>query len=106
MYSIVVTSMVISFLSLSPFVVGYTFDIIGHPAQCGQLSLQITKGNGSPPYTALIVPFGPPPDTTEQRMIFTHQFSDMTTSFSLPYPASSEFILMVHLSRYRAALER
>ena len=104
----VVTSMVISFLSLLslfPFVVGYTFDVIGQSAQCGQLSLQITRGNGSPPYTALIVPFGPPPDTTEQRMIFTHQFSDTTTSFSLPYPASSEFILMVHLSQYRAAVK-
>lgn len=87
----------LSLLSIFPFVVGYSFDITAAPRQCGPLSLQITGGSGSPPYTALVIPFGPPPGSTEQRVVFAHQFSDSTANFSLPYPANSNFVVMVRV---------
>ncbi|KAF8586590.1 hypothetical protein K439DRAFT_1614971 [Ramaria rubella] len=88
-------STALSILSFMSLVAGYSFDITTPPTQCGLLSLQITGGSGKPPYTALVVPFGASPTSQEVRRVFQQQFSESSTSFTLPYPANSGFVLMV-----------
>jgi hypothetical protein len=93
----VYSSSVLLLLSLFPFIAGYSFNITSAPTQCGPLSLEITGDDGSPPYTALVVPFGSTSDNTTQRTAFSQPFSSASTSFLLPYPADSSFVIMVHL---------
>jgi hypothetical protein len=84
-------------LSLFPLIVGYSFDITAAPTQCGPLSLEITGDDGSPPYTALVAPYISLGSTTRPRTVVSHQFSDASTRLLLPFPASSSFVIMVHL---------
>ena len=84
-------------LSLLPVSAGYSFEITATPTQCGPLSLRIIHGSGKPPYVALVVPFGPFPGPTEQRNIFQQQFTGADVNLTLPYPGSSDFVIMVHL---------
>ncbi|KAF8531129.1 hypothetical protein JB92DRAFT_2853649 [Gautieria morchelliformis] len=88
-------STALSLLSLLPLIAAYSFELTAAPTQCGPLSLRITNGSGKPPYTALVVPFGPSPGAVEQRTVFQHEFTSENVSFSLPYPASSSFVAMV-----------
>lgn len=88
-------STALSVLSLLTLVAGYSFDITAAPTQCGPLSLQITGGSGKPPYTALIVPYGASPTPTEQRKVFQQQFSGDSTSFTMPFPVDSNFVVML-----------
>src|ERR1700710_2595712 len=82
----------------SPLVSSYTWSFTSTPQQCANLSLQIS-GSGSPPYTVLIIPYGPSPlpNNTEARTIVYQQFSGDSTSasFQLKYPSTSQFVAVV-----------
>jgi hypothetical protein len=82
----------------SPLVASYTWSFTSTPQQCANLSLQIS-GSGSPPYTVLIIPYGPSPlpNNTEARTIVYQQFSGDSTSasFQLKYPSTSQFVAVV-----------
>ena len=75
----------------------FTFD--STPSQCQTLNVSIT-GSGNPPYSVLIVPYGPSPlanSTVEVRKIFQQNFTGNATSqsFQLPYPVDSQFVAVV-----------
>lgn len=83
---------------LFPLVSSYTWSFTTTPQQCATLSLQIS-GSGSPPYSVLVIPYGPTPlpNNTEVRTIVYQQFdgSSTTTSFQLKYPSTSQFVAVV-----------
>ena len=83
-------------LLLLPGIAGYSFEITATPTQCSPLSLRIINGSGKPPYTALVVPFGPSPGPTEQRKVFQQQFTSTDVNITTSYPSSSGFVVMVH----------
>ena len=80
------------------FASGFSFTINNTPQQCRNLSISIT-GSGQPPYSALILPFGPTPlaNNTEVRKILDESFSGDSTSlsFQLSYPQNSQFVVVV-----------
>lgn len=81
-----------------PLVSSYTWSFTSTPQQCGTLSLQVS-GSGSPPYSVLVIPYGPTPlpNNTEVRTIVYQQFdgSSTATSFQLKYPTTSQFVAVV-----------
>lgn len=79
--------------SLLPLIAGYSFELTAAPTQCGSLALRIINGTGSPPYTALVVPFGPSSTSPEQRKVFQQQFTSTDVNIPLPYPGSSGFVV-------------
>lgn len=86
-------------LVLPAFLVsGYSFTFTSQPQQCANLSLQIS-GSGEPPYSVLIIPYGPTPlsNNVEVRTIVYQQFpgDDSSSSFQLKYPATSQFVAVV-----------
>ncbi|KAG2128713.1 hypothetical protein DEU56DRAFT_957191, partial [Suillus clintonianus] len=85
-------------LYIFPLVSSYTWSFTTTPQQCATLSLQIS-GSGSPPYSVLIIPYGPTPlpNNVEARTIVYQQFSgdSTTTSFQLKYPTTSQFVAVV-----------
>ncbi|KAI0676502.1 hypothetical protein C8Q78DRAFT_26802 [Trametes maxima] len=76
----------------------YSFNIKSTPRQCQNLDLEIT-GSGSPPYSALIIPFGatPLPNSIEARKITRVAFngSETSASFQLKFPENSAFVIVV-----------
>lgn len=76
----------------------YSFSITNTPQQCQNLSISIT-GSGTPPYRAVIVPFGPSPlsNNVEVRKILDQNFTGSSTSlsFKFPYPENSQFVVVV-----------
>ncbi|THG92690.1 hypothetical protein EW026_g8301 [Hermanssonia centrifuga] len=76
----------------------FSFNFESTPRQCQTLSISIT-GSGQPPYSVLILPFGPSPlaNNTEVRKIFQSNFTGDSTShsFLLSYPESSQFVAVV-----------
>lgn len=88
-----------SSLSLLPaFVKAYSFQLSNQPTQCGNTTVQIV-GSGSPPYSLLLIPYGPPTTTSgvEVRKIQSLQFDSDTTTLNLKflYPANSQFVAVV-----------
>lgn len=86
-------------LAIYPHIVsGFSFTINNTPQQCQNLSISIT-GSGQPPYSALILPYGPTPlpNNTEVRKILDENFSGDSTSlsFQLTYPENSQFVVVV-----------
>ncbi|KAH9962842.1 hypothetical protein BC827DRAFT_1266655 [Russula dissimulans] len=86
-------------LCLFPFLANaYTWQFTSKPTQCQNLSLAI-QGSGTPPYSLLVIPYGPTPlqNNTEVRTIQTHVFPDNgnTLNFNFDYPASSSFVAVV-----------
>jgi hypothetical protein len=85
-------------LGFIPLVSSYTWSFTTTPQQCATLSLQIS-GSGSPPYSVLVIPYGPTPlpNNTEVRTIVYQQFdgSSTTTSFQLKFPSTSQFVAVV-----------
>ncbi|KAG1736085.1 uncharacterized protein EDB91DRAFT_535270 [Suillus paluster] len=81
-----------------PLVSSYTWSFTTTPQQCATLSLQIS-GSGSPPYSVLIIPYGPTPlpNNTEVRTIVYQQFDgdSTSTSFQLKFPSTSQFVAVV-----------
>ncbi|TFK46843.1 hypothetical protein OE88DRAFT_1648334 [Heliocybe sulcata] len=74
----------------------YSFDITTTPRQCQTLDVSVT-GSGSPPYSLLIIPFGPSPlqNNIEARTIVQQNFSGSSTSFQLKYPTNSQFVAVM-----------
>jgi hypothetical protein len=88
-------------LALFPLIVSaFSFTINNTPQQCQNLSISVT-GSGQPPYSALILPFGPTPlpNNTEVRRILDIPFNGDSTSlsFQLTYPENSQFVVVVSL---------
>ncbi|KAH7906609.1 hypothetical protein BJ138DRAFT_1183003 [Hygrophoropsis aurantiaca] len=73
----------------------YSFTFTSQPQQCGTLSLDI-QGSGQPPYSVLIIPYGPTPlpNNIEARTIVNQPFSgdSSSVSFQLKFPANSQFV--------------
>jgi len=85
-----------------PFASAFSFTIDTTPQQCANLSLSITGSDGTPPYSALVIPFGfsPLPNNIEARRIVAQSFgSGTSTSFKLNYPTNSQFIVVVSDSK-------
>ncbi|KAF8888637.1 hypothetical protein BD779DRAFT_1672291 [Infundibulicybe gibba] len=87
------------FLLSLPFAnAAFTWSFQAAPQQCANLSIQIS-GSGTPPYRALILPFGPSPlaNNVEARRIVDQPFpgSSGSLSFQLKYPANSQFVAVV-----------
>ena len=92
-----------SLLGLTAFADAFSFNIDNTPTQCQNLSISITGSGGTPPYHALIVPFGQTPlsNNVEARTIVDQEFDGDSTSvsFQLKYPALSQFVVVVrHLA--------
>ena len=92
-------------LALLPSLVSaFSFNIANTPTQCGPLNITIT-GAGKPPYTALIIPFGPStlPNNTEVRRITQQNFTGDATSvsFQLNFPENSQFVAVVRTLSYQ-----
>lgn len=86
-------------LSLFPLLSNaYTWQFTSKPSQCQNLSIAI-EGSGTPPYSLLMIPYGPTPlqNNTEVRTIKTHVFPNngKTLDFRLDYPTSSSFVAVV-----------
>ncbi|KAF7983427.1 hypothetical protein HWV62_21675 [Athelia sp. TMB] len=75
----------------------YSFSITNTPQQCQNLTLSITGSGGTPPYTALVLPYGasPLPNNTEVRRIQDETFDGTSASFLLAYPSNSQFVVVV-----------
>ncbi|EMD35430.1 hypothetical protein CERSUDRAFT_116197 [Gelatoporia subvermispora B] len=76
----------------------YSFSFGSTPQQCQNLTIDIT-GTGQPPYSVLLIPFGPStlPNNVEVRKITQVNFTGDATSasFQLKYPTDSQFVLVV-----------
>ena len=74
---------------------GFSFTINNTPQQCSDLNISIV-GSGQPPYSVVIVPYGLSPlQNIEVRNVIVVPFSDTSTSFPLPYPENSQFVVVV-----------
>ncbi|KAI6124564.1 hypothetical protein EDD16DRAFT_555924 [Pisolithus croceorrhizus] len=85
-------------VSLATVVSGFSFTFTSEPQQCANLSISIT-GAGTPPYSVLIIPYGPSPlpNNVEARTIVYEQFpgNSSSVSFQLKYPSTSQFVAVV-----------
>ncbi|KAI0346612.1 hypothetical protein BDW22DRAFT_1352763 [Trametopsis cervina] len=83
-------------LLLPSLAAAYSFNIENTPRQCQNLTVNLT-GSGSPPYSLLLVPFGPSPLSTgkESRKILQQNFTGSSVSFLLNYPTDSQFVLQI-----------
>ncbi|KAI0000168.1 hypothetical protein BJV74DRAFT_146232 [Russula compacta] len=91
----------VCFLSLSLFPLlasAYTWQFNSQPRQCQNVSLSV-MGSGQPPYSLLIIPYGPTPlpNNTEVRTIENIPFpgNSNTLTFELNYPENSSFVAVV-----------
>ena len=77
---------------------GFSFTINNTPQQCSDLNISVV-GSGLPPYSAVVVPYGstPLPNNIEVRNVVDVPFSgdSTSTSFKLPYPENSQFVVVV-----------
>ncbi|KAG9313506.1 hypothetical protein JVU11DRAFT_5832 [Chiua virens] len=88
----------ISLILSASLVSAYSFTFTTQPQQCANLSLEIS-GSGQPPYSVLLIPYGPTPlpNNVEVRTIVSEQFPGDSTSlsFQLNYPTNSQFVAVV-----------
>ncbi|KDQ58743.1 hypothetical protein JAAARDRAFT_47090 [Jaapia argillacea MUCL 33604] len=65
----------------------FSFQFTSTPQQC----------SGQPPYSVVIIPFGPSPlpNNIEARKIFQTNFTGSSVSFKLNYPANSQFVAVM-----------
>jgi len=77
---------------------GFSFTINNTPQQRSNLNISII-GSGLPPYSAVIVPYGPTtlPNNVDVRTILDIPFGGISTStsFKLTYPENSQFVVVV-----------
>lgn len=77
----------------------YSWSFVHAPQQCANLSIVVNGTDGTPPYSVLIIPFGPTPlpNAIEARKIVNMPFpgTDNKVSFQLKYPADSQFVAVV-----------
>ena len=82
-----------------PSTLAYSFNFASTPQQCGNLTINIVGSDGTPPYRALVIPFGqsPLPNNVEARRIVDQHFDGNSTSttFQLKYPTNSQFVVVV-----------
>lgn len=71
----------------------FNFTFLTIPAQCEELSIQIS--GGVPPYRLLIVPIGQLLTPPEIRTIIDRNITGTTDSFIFNYPAASRFVAMM-----------
>lgn len=93
-------SLAILLASVVPeLVAAWSFNIENTPQQCQNLSISITGSGGTPPFNAIVVPFGPSPlpNNTEVREVVYQTFdgNSTTANFKLPYPDGSQFVVVV-----------
>jgi hypothetical protein len=92
------SELALSIVLSASLVSGYSFTFTSQPQQCANLSLEIS-GSGEPPYSVLIIPYGPTPlaNNIEVRTIVSQQFpgDDSSVSFQLKYPVNSQFVAVV-----------
>lgn len=83
-------------LFLPSLAAAYSFSVDTTPRQCDTLNVSII-GSGQPPYSLLVVPFGPSPlpNNTEVRTIVQQNFSGTSTALQLKYPQDSQFVIVV-----------
>ncbi|KAF8336219.1 hypothetical protein F5887DRAFT_1063270 [Amanita rubescens] len=91
-------------LALQPsFSAAYSWILNAPATQCSNLSITITGSDGTPPYSVLVVPFGPTPlpNSAEVRTVIVQPFDgdSTTTSFAINYPADSQFVAVVSDAR-------
>jgi hypothetical protein len=90
----------LTFFTIAVAVHGYTFNITSGVKQCENIDIEIV-GSGSPPYSVVIIPYGPSPlpNGIEARKIVEQNWTDSSTSlsFQLQYPAYSQFIAIVSI---------
>ncbi|KAL7277349.1 hypothetical protein ACG7TL_009208 [Trametes sanguinea] len=77
----------------------FSFNFKTTPRQCQNLTIDIT-GSGQPPYSLLIIPFGPTPlpNSIEARRITEVPFTNSSAtevSFQLKFPENSQFVAVV-----------
>ena len=76
----------------------YTWQFTSQPRQCQNVSITV-EGSGQPPYSLLLIPYGPTPlaNNVEVRKIRNIPFSGNSNnlSFMLNYPESSSFVAVV-----------
>jgi len=87
----------ITTLGAIPGVDAYSWNFHSPPQQCGNLTIDITGSDGTPPFHMLIIPFGatPLPNNIEARKITEQVFPARSGSFQLNYPANSQFVAVV-----------
>lgn len=81
---------------LPHLVAAFSWQFQNAPRQCQNVSIQL-QGAGQPPYSILIVPFGPSPlaNNKEVRKILNIPFNGSSANFPLNYPANSQFVAVV-----------
>ncbi|CDO70500.1 hypothetical protein BN946_scf184569.g43 [Trametes cinnabarina] len=86
-------------VSYASFASAYSFNFKTTPRQCQNLTIDIT-GSGTPPYSVLIIPFGPTPlpNSIEARRVTDVPFTNSSStevSFQLKFPENSQFVAVV-----------
>ena len=96
-------------LLLQPtFSAAYSWVLTAPATQCSNLSISIIGSDGVPPYSVLVVPFGPSPLSVDVRSVIDYTFSgeSTTASFAINYPADSQFVAVVSCLVVRFCLAR
>ncbi|KIL62410.1 hypothetical protein M378DRAFT_165776 [Amanita muscaria Koide BX008] len=77
--------------------VAYSWQLNAAPVQCTDISITITGTDGQPPYSVLVVPFGPPPFGADVRGVIQKNFDGNSNSVNVPikYPANTQFVAVV-----------
>lgn len=101
--ALVLYAAVLSASLLRSTVSAYSWQFTNQLQQCQNLSLSLT-GSGQPPYTVLVVPYGPSPLSggTEVRKIVNTQFDGPSVTFPINYPADSQLVVVVSVLVIRA----
>ena len=80
----------------------YTWSFEETASQCGQTTVAIAGGGGTPPFRLLVVPFGPSllPNGVEPRSVLDIPFTgnQSNVQFQLTYPEGSHFVAVVRIS--------
>ncbi|KAJ7634795.1 hypothetical protein FB45DRAFT_909876 [Roridomyces roridus] len=84
-------------LAASPLASAYSWSFASAPTQCSNVTISVS--GGSPPFSVLIIPYGPSPlpNGLEARKIQDQPFpgSDSSVSFKLNFPQFSQFVAVV-----------
>jgi hypothetical protein len=79
-------------LALPPLTAAFSFELRNVPQQCGNLSIAI-NGQGQPPYSVLILPFGVNP--ADAPAIIFQSFTGDSVSVKLKSKANTQIVIVV-----------
>ncbi|KAF8629317.1 hypothetical protein AX15_003511 [Amanita polypyramis BW_CC] len=65
------------------------------PLQCKNLTMTVTGLTGTPPYHAIVVPFGPAGTATEQVIDIPFNSDQETINFPINYPEGAQFVVSI-----------